>query len=110
MAGESEASISRIRSIHIDLEEHSVETLAHDGIVIRFTFSPEGVFQQLLQHGSLEGAARRLLSTSQPETEGESNAATDAGVESLAPTTEEAVAPREKQPAITFCFSTTTLK
>lgn len=100
MAGESEASISRIQSIHIDLEAQSIETLAHDGIVVRFTFSPEGIFQQLLAGGSLEGATRRLLSASRPEAEGETKAETDAGVESPAPATEEAAAPREKQPAL----------
>jgi len=100
MAHEPEGSINKLSSIHIDLEERFIETLTQDGIAIRFTFSPEGVFQQLLQHGSLEGAARRLLSASQPETEGDPNAMTDAGVESPAPATQEASAPREKQPAL----------
>lgn len=96
MAQESEASISRIRSIHIDLEERSIETLAHDGLVTRFTFGPEGVSQQLLAPGSLEGAARRLLAIAQPEIGAEA----DAGVESTDRTTQEAAAPRERQPAL----------
>jgi hypothetical protein len=96
MAQESEASTSKIRSIHIDLEERSIETLAHDGLVTRFTFGPEGVFEQLLVPGSLEGAARRLLSIAQPETKAE----TDAGVESPAPDDQKAAVPRERQPAL----------
>ena len=108
MAHESEGSINKLRSIHIDLDERVIETLAQDGIAIRFTFSPDGVFQQLLTGGSLEGAAQRLLSASQPERasetdaviEGETSAATDAGVEAPASTAQEAAAPREKQPAL----------
>jgi hypothetical protein len=107
MTRESPAAISSLKSIHIDLEARSVETLAQDGVVVRFTFSPEGVFQQLLAGGSLEGAARRLLEVSQPDaTERETAAETDAGVLSPARSIQEAsaqevsAASREKQPAL----------
>jgi hypothetical protein len=92
MAQESEESISKLRSIHIDLEEQSIETLAQDGVIVRLTFSPEGVFQQLLRSGSVEGASQRLLSASegQPDTAPEAN-------DQVNP---EAPAKREKQPAL----------
>lgn len=57
---------SRLRSVHIDLEARVIETLAHDGLVTRFTFRSDGVFQQLITNGALDAVTRRLLLADQP--------------------------------------------
>jgi hypothetical protein len=90
MAQEQESQ-NKLRSIHIDLEERYIETQAQDGTLIRFSYNPEGIFLSLLQTGSLEGAAQRLLVTSQPEA---------VNTEVAGQVNEPAPARREKTPAL----------
>lgn len=71
MAGEVASTqhdrIRKLRSVHIDLETRVVEALADDGLVTRITFSPDGIFQQLVANGALDAASRRLLAAAEPD-------------------------------------------
>ena len=68
MTQEQEGQLNKLRTIHIDLEQRSAQIEFQDGTVERWIYNSEGIFRSLLQSGSLESEARRLLATSQPET------------------------------------------
>src|SRR5215213_173085 len=89
---QEQESQTKLRSIHIDLEERYIETQARDGTLLRFSYNSEGIFLSLLQTGSLEAAARQLLMTSQPEAE-PAQAETVDQVNEPAPTHREKSAP-----------------
>ena len=91
MAQEQEGSIRKLRSFTIDVEKQLIETLAQDGTVVRFTYSPEGIFQTILLAGGLESAASRLVTASQVE---------DIPVVAEGQPAPEAPARKEKSPAL----------
>jgi hypothetical protein len=89
---QEQESQSKLRTIYVDLEGRYIETQAQDGTVLRFSYSPEGIFLSLLQTGTLEGATQRLLVTSQPEAEAARAEAVDQ-VNEPAPARREKTAP-----------------
>src|SRR5215208_634422 len=93
MSQEKEAPLNKLRTIHIDLEQMSAQIEFQDGTLERWVYNSEGIFRSLLQSGSLEVAARRLLVASQPE-------ATSIGVETVEGANETAPVRKEKAPAL----------
>src|SRR4051794_33784777 len=61
--------INKLHEIRINLEQGFVQTEFADGTIERYSYNSDGIFRSILQSGSLEAAARRLLATSQAEAE-----------------------------------------
>src|SRR3954453_16512260 len=69
MSGEQEQEPNKLREIRINVEQSFVHTEFADGTIERYSYNSDGIFRSILQSGSLEAAARRLLATSQAEAE-----------------------------------------